>query len=343
LLDRSFERTVLGPHVLDYLRWKENEDGARPRTIDQYERDLSRMCLSLPQSAPADVTTEDVRRVRDTFPKLSRKRVTSAYKDFWRWMVDESRVAEDPAARIRNPSRTITPVQDVFTLPEVMQLHAAQRSVRDRLGVALLLHAGVRAAEIRHLRVEDVDVAQQWINVREGKGGKPRVIPVRGRLVELLTEFLTTPLPKLDRLPQRGDHLLYATGAGPYGPTWVRVDKPIVYSTFWRWWHRCVDRAGVRYRKPHMTRHTYATNFIRTTNNPAAAQRVLGHASIRTTIDTYTHLDLLDIGAAVETMESALDAAGKVSAQVGAKVLQMPKLEAPSRFELLYEALQASA
>jgi integrase len=38
------------------------------------------------------------------------------------------------------------------------------------LGVAILLDAGVRASEMRHLRVQDVDLAERWIIVRCGKG-----------------------------------------------------------------------------------------------------------------------------------------------------------------------------
>jgi site-specific recombinase XerD len=82
-------------------------------------------------------------------------------------------------------------------------------SIRDRLGVLLLLDAGIRASEIRSLHVEDVDMVERWIIVRRGKGGKL-----------------------------------------------------------------------------------------------AAAQKALEHASIRTTIDIYTHLQVADVARAVEAMEA---------------------------------------
>jgi Phage integrase family len=119
-------------------------------------------------------------------------------------------------------------------------------------------------------------------------------------------------------------------------------------STFWRWWNACCGRAGIRYRKPHTSRHTYATKLIRATGDVATAQKALGHASVRTTIDVYTHLQVTDVARAVEAMEAARTEFAKVvlqqdSAEDRAKPLQSGDEEAPTRIELVYEALQASA
>jgi site-specific recombinase XerD len=346
--DKRYRETRLGPLVAAYLSWKENEAGAAERTIDQYERDLARMCLMLADRDVNGVTTDDLREVRDSFPPGSRKRVTAALKDFWRWLDQEGRIERDPMSRVRYPKRMAQPVLDVFTADEEARLVMRQPTIRDRLGVCLLLDSGIRAAEIRHLRVEDVDLVERWIIVRRGKGGKGRVVPVRGRVVRALEEFMLMPIPKLGRVPEAKDFLLYPTGASGSGPTWSDPTRPMAYSTFWRWWERCIRHAGVRYRKPHTTRHTYATRLIRTTGDIAAAQKALGHASVRTTIDTYTHLEVDDVARAIEAMERAtreasVEALRKVSAEDEEKALQMADTEAPSRFELLYEALQASA
>jgi site-specific recombinase XerD len=50
--------------------------------------------------------------------------------------------------------------------------------------------------------------------------------------------------------------------------------------------------AGVRYHKPHTTRHTFATIWRRRGLDIEEIQTLLGHASIRTTVDTYLHVDL---------------------------------------------------
>jgi integrase/recombinase XerD len=343
VLDKRYLDTRLGQSVKAYLSWKENEAGAAERTVDQYERDLARMCAMLADHAVHDVTTDDLREVRDSFPKASRPRVSAALRDYWRWLYEEGRIANDPMARVRNPKREPPIVQDVFSDIEEQRLITAQQAVRDKLGVALLLDAGPRAAEIRGLRVEDVDLTERWVIVRRGKGGKSRVVPIRGRVVRLFEEFMLSPIPKLDRVPEDDDYVLYPTGAGPYGPTWSDPTRPMAYSTFWRWWERCVRRAGVRYRKPHMSRHSYATKLARASGNLAAVQKALGHASIRTTSDTYVHLVLDDVAEAVEAMDDVRRRRDKASAQAEEKALQSAAEEAPSGFEPLYEALQASA
>jgi integrase/recombinase XerD len=341
--DKRYLDTRLGPSVRAYLSWKENEAGAAERTLDQYERDLARLCVMLADHEVQDVTTDELRQVRDSFPKGSRKRVSSAYRDFWRWLYEEGRIERDPMARVRHPKVDPPKVQDVFSEDEEARLITAQEPVRDKLGVALLLDAGLRAAEIRGLRVEDVDLIERWVIVRHGKGGKSRVVPVRGRVVRLLEEFMLTSIPRLDRPPEAKDFILYPNGAGPHGITWSDPSRSMAYSTFWRWWERCVKRSGVRYRKPHMSRHSYGTKLARASGNLAAVQKALGHASIRTTIDTYVHLLLEDVALAVEAMDQTRRDSGKASAQAEEKSLQNKPTEAPSGFEPLYEALQASA
>jgi integrase/recombinase XerD len=338
--DKRYLDTRLGPSVRAYLSWKENEAGAAERTLDQYERDLARLCVSLANHDVRQVTTDELREVRDTFPKGSRKRVTAAYRDFWRWLYQEGRIDSDPMARVRYPKRESVPVLDVFTAAEEAQLIAGQDQIRDRLGVALLLDTGIRNTEMRKLRVQDIDLRGRWVVVERGKGGKGRVVPIRGRVVPQVEEFLLTTIPKLGREPRRNDFVLYPTGSGPYGPTWSDPTRSMAPSTFWRWWNRCCERAGVRYRKPHTSRHTYATKLIRATGNAAATQKALGHASVRTTIDVYTHLEVADVARAVEAMNVVQE---KYSAQDEAKSLQCRIEEAPTRIELVYEALQASA
>jgi hypothetical protein len=116
--DKRYLETQLGPVVTAYLSWKENEAGAAARTLDQYERDLARMCVMLASRTVHEVTTDDLRAVRDSFPKGSRKRVTAALRDFWRWLYQEGHIDRDPMARVRYPKRESQTVLDVFTAEE---------------------------------------------------------------------------------------------------------------------------------------------------------------------------------------------------------------------------------
>jgi integrase len=70
----------------------------------------------------------------------------------------------------------------------------------------------------------------------------------------------------------------------------------MVVSSFDRWWRACLTAAGVRYRNPHMARHTFATDYLRRRRGRLETlQIVLGHESIETTSDLYGHLDMRDV------------------------------------------------
>lgn len=70
-----------------------------------------------------------------------------------------------------------------------------------------------------------------------------------------------------------------------------------------RWWRSCLETAGVRYRNPHLARHTFATNWLRGGGRLETLKLVLGHASFATTSDLYGHLDTTDVLADLALIE----------------------------------------
>ena len=79
-------------------------------------------------------------------------------------------------------------------------------------------------------------------------------------------------------------------------------EKMLGYSNFWAWWKRVESEAGVRHRKPHMMRHTFATDVLDATEgNLYAVQALLGHSSTRVT-ETYLHSSRTHMQAAVEAL-----------------------------------------
>ena len=98
------------------------------------------------------------------------------------------------------------------------------------------------------------------------------------------------------------DHLWYSVRANEISRKTMRR-TPVGEGTFARWWADCLERAGVRYRNPHVTRHTFATNWLRKGGRLETLSLILGHASIRTTFDLYGHLDTQDVLADLAIIE----------------------------------------
>jgi integrase len=303
--DRHLQ-TALGPTIADYLRWKRNEDGAAARTIDSYERILAQLAI-VTRVGIDELTIDHLRTVRDMRPEGSRHMVTAVYKDFCKWLYQEARTAVDIAGRLRYPRRHAAPLTGLFTDEEKAAIVAAQDTIRDRVGVLLLLRAGIRKGELRHMRVRDLDLRECLILVRRGKGGKSRRIPIRGSLVQALDEYLLTVIPGLDRFPEPDDYILYPLSARrPHHPN---PGRPMADSTAHYWWYRCLARAEIvepdanSGRHMHTTRHTYATDLGRATGwNFLAVQKNLGHSKFATTVDTYTQFAFEDQEAAVDML-----------------------------------------
>lgn len=301
--NKRYLSTQLGDAIASYLSWKENEDGAAAITLDSYERVLARVCIAIDK--PVDkVTLNDLRAVRDDFSRGQRRKATAVIRDCFKWFYEEEMIPDNPAGRMRYPKRELSVVTDVFDKDEKAAIVTAQTDIMDRVGVLLLLRAGLRQAELRNLKVRDVNLVEKYVVVRRGKGGKGRTVPIKGELVRALNEMLS-PMAELKRGPD--DFLLCPTRGGR--STQRVPSRPMGKRGAHEWWYRCLQRAEIvpegvmRGRRMHGARHTYATDLIRATNgNMVAAQKNLGHSSIDITVDLYTHFAFEDQAAAVEQL-----------------------------------------
>lgn len=312
MLDRRYLQTALGQDITDYLSAVLNERNGSQETADAYERILARMAVTFPHKSAGDISKDDIRRVRDSYPPPSRRKVMGAVRSFFKWLYREERIERNVADLIPYPKKQPRKVRQLFTEAEQARLisngpesgRGLAAEYRDRLCIAILLDSGIRRAELRALTVEDIDPVQNWLIVRRGKGGKSRVVPIAsdGRLVKAFRFYMQTPLPKLERRPESADHLLYPFGAGPYGITWVRPEREMSNSAYWYWWEGCLDRAGVKYRSGHVARHTLGSDLTRR-SGAERAQVVMGHSSIRTTVDEYGWLQVDDAREGIEARE----------------------------------------
>lgn len=291
--DKSYEHTALGPAVVAWLGWMEL-GGTMPRTLDQYERDLSRLALAYPAKALGDLTDSDISHVIRSWGPKSRRVRMAAISSFFRWARRTRRIDSNPMEFLPSIKRGAQPYIETFTAAECEALVSLPEP--DGALAMILLDAGLRKSEARHLQVRHAQPETGRLIVIEGKGGKDRVIPMTGRLKQALATLYT-----LDGLG-RDDYLWYdRPGGGPH----IRRRWPIGDGSFDRWWRRSVKTAGVRYRKPHTTRHTCATSWRRRGLALDDVQALLGHASIATTEALYVHSTADDVAARMLALEEA--------------------------------------
>jgi integrase/recombinase XerD len=151
------------------------------------------------------------------------------------------------------------------------------QSLCDQAVWELAYACGLRLAELRGLRLEQLHLEAGFINVI-GKGNKERVVPAGRQAVEALNRYLDGGRPKL--VTPRSPAAVFLTQRG----------SPFAQSTLWARMKRRVKRSGIeRNITPHMLRHSFATHLLEHGADLRIIQELLGHANISTT-EVYTHV-----------------------------------------------------
>jgi integrase len=186
--------------------------------------------------------------------------------------------------------------------------------VRDWLIIHIALSTGLRVQEIAHLNCGDILLADglNAVIVRQGKGGKRRLVRFNGELKEHLTEYLEWKQVNKEGIKTEDPLIKSSITGGPAcclpvpnarqtgtqtGGAGRHLNKRSVQRTF----ERTSRLAKIDGRHCfHHLRHTYASHLYRASNyNLRLVQKQLGHASIRT---TQIYADIFD-----EDLKKALD------------------------------------
>jgi integrase/recombinase XerD len=160
----------------------------------------------------------------------------------------------------------------ILSKGEVKSLIAGCIADKSRLIVKLLYSSGLRVSECLNLRIEDIDLNDKIIIVKQGKGKKDRLTIVSADLVKDLTDF--TSRNKVS------SGLIFVNNIGE--KLSVRNVQKIVALA--------ARRAGIKKRvTPHKLRHSFATHLLESGVSIRVIQELLGHSNLQTT-QIYTHV-----------------------------------------------------
>ncbi len=147
----------------------------------------------------------------------------------------------------------------------------------DQALLELAYASGLRLAELRDLRLEQLRLEAGFLNVI-GKGNKERVVPVGRTAVAAIQRYLDAGRPRL------------VTSRSPASVFLTKRGTPFASVTLWWRIKRRARLAGLeRNLTPHMLRHSFATHLLERGADLRVIQEMLGHASISTT-EVYTHV-----------------------------------------------------
>ncbi|MDD5050565.1 MAG: tyrosine-type recombinase/integrase [Candidatus Pacebacteria bacterium] len=284
----------------EFLQYVEIDKGRSKKTVENYERYLTRFLQYSKLKKPTDITDSAVREFRlwlnrqsakptrgdsDTLKKKTQNYYLIALRSFLKYLVYRGipSLSPDRIELAKVPERSI----DTISSEELSRvLKAAEgdslKQLRDRAILEMLFSTGLRVSELCKLP-RDLDISRDEFSVR-GKGEKVRVVFLSKTAKEMLQKYLK-------KRKDMDDSLFTQIEERGFGKI-DRKNKGMQLSS------RSVERlvkhyaikAGVSKKvTPHSLRHSFATDLLQNGADLRSVQMLLGHSNISTT-QIYTHM-----------------------------------------------------
>lgn len=266
------------------------QDGASPRTIEAYRRDLLRLMefavskrVRAPEALTSTLLRDHLYKLKDDgLAASSIRRALSAIHTYFEFLLAEGVVRADPSERLEAPARR-RDLPDVLSVAEVQKLLSTPSldeplALRDRAMLELAYGAGLRVSEWTGIGTQDLLLDEGLVRVF-GKGSKERLVPIGRTALGAVALYVRELRPRLEHGAGKGRLFLNARG------------EPLTRMGAWKILRKYVEKSGLGKRvTPHTLRHSFATHLLEGGADLRAVQEMLGHVDISTT-QIYTHVD----------------------------------------------------
>lgn len=276
-------------HLIDQFLdaiWAER--GLSRNTLQSYRYDLGQLAVQQ-RGAGSDLlaaSREDLlrflaRQLRAGRSPRSLSRYLSGFRQFYRWLLREGRIREDPTALIESPKlgRGLPKALSEQQVTGLLEAPPVETPIglRDRTMLELMYASGLRVSELVGLELGSVNLNQGVVRIM-GKGGKERLVPLGEEAMSWLQRYLCEARPEL---------------MGGHGSPFVFVTarkSGMTRQAFWYAVRKHALTAGIdRKVSPHMLRHSFATHLLNHGADLRVVQLLLGHSDLSTT-QIYTHI-----------------------------------------------------
>lgn len=267
------------------------ERSLSPNSIEAYLRDVSKLqqfSEAGNEKSPDKINTEDLKNFIVWINELgmlapTQARVLSGLKAFFKYLVLEDVIKNDPAALLESPKlRRKLPdtlsINDINNLIRAIDLSKTE-GMRNKAMLEVLYGCGLRVSELTGLRISNLFLEIEFVKIL-GKGNKERLVPIGSEAIKYLKIYMDESRVHVPIKNGKEDFVFLNRRGSP-------LSRVMVFMLI----KDLASRIGLQKSiSPHTFRHSFATHLIEGGADLRAVQEMLGHESITTT-EIYTHLD----------------------------------------------------
>lgn len=257
------------------------DSGRATATILAYTKDIEQLIEYVSQTgktSPSQITTADINAFKDYLSKndytaKSVSRKLNSIKSFFRFLQNKNQIDSNPADQVAHPKYDLKPPR-VLSKTEYRALRDACRDDNRMYAVIeVLLQTGMRISELANLRLDDLNLDKNQIEIRPYESHPSRTVPINTSAKEALEEYLK------DR-PKTESDFVFVTKTGN------RFLVRNIRSSIDRYFRL----AGIEDAKVNDLRHTFIAHQLMAGAPLVYISKLVGHKRLST---TEKYLDLI--------------------------------------------------
>jgi integrase/recombinase XerD len=276
--------------IKEFKYYLKVERSLADNSVNAYIRDIRKLA-DFSSKIKVNELNISVNEIREFIADLNSKnisarsqaRIISGVKAFFKYLIIEDYITNDPTMLIENPKIGLK-LPEVLSVNEIELIISSidlsnKQGERNRAILETLYSCGLRVTELINLKISNINFKEGYIKVI-GKGDKERLTPIGSNALKYISIYVNE-VRIHQKISKNHEDFVFLNNRG------TKLSRVMIFTFI----KKIVDKVGIKKKvSPHTFRHSFATHLIEGGADLRAVQEMLGHESITTT-EIYTHLD----------------------------------------------------
>jgi integrase/recombinase XerD len=276
--------------IKEFKYYLKVERSLADNSVNAYIRDIRKLA-DFSSKIKVNELNISVNEIREFIADLNSKnisarsqaRIISGVKAFFKYLIIEDYITNDPTMLIENPKIGLK-LPEVLSVDEIELIISSidlsnKQGERNRAILETLYSCGLRVTELINLKISNINFKEGYVKVI-GKGDKERLTPIGSNALKYISIYVNE-VRIHQKISKNHEDFVFLNNRGS------KLSRVMIFTLI----KIIVDKVGIKKKvSPHTFRHSFATHLIEGGADLRAVQEMLGHESITTT-EIYTHLD----------------------------------------------------